>query len=452
MGLVSRIRHGWNAFTDSDEARGRPIPPEERGTFVTTSSGPERRIRLSNERSIISSIMTRIGIDVAAVPMRHVKTDEDGRYLADIVSGLDNCLTVEANLDQAGRQFRQDIVMTALEEGVAAIVPVDTTLSPELSGGYDIKTMRVGRVVQWYTKRVRVSLYNEEVGTRQEITLPKKMVAIVENPLYAVMNEPNSTLKRLIEKLHLLDQADDRSASGKLDMIIQLPYVIKTESRREQAKQRMKDIEFQLKGSNYGVAYTDGAEKVVQLNRAIENNLLPQIQELKNQLYAELGLTPEVMNGTADEKTMLNYHQRTLEPLLDAIVEAMRRSFLTKTARTQGQSIMYFRDPFKFIPLGGEGGIADIADKFARNEITSSNEIRQGIGMKPRPEAKADALINSNMPQADTGVDPNVDAPPADTPTPEEAAIADQGDPALTALSNDLASSETELDNALAGA
>lgn len=449
MGIRSRIQHAWNAFTDSDEAQGRPIPAGERGSFVT-SFGPERRVRLSNERSIISSIMTRIGIDVAAVPMRHVRTDEDGRYLSDINSGLDECLTVEANIDQGARQFRQDIAMTTLEEGIAAIVPVDTTLSPELSGGYDIKTMRVGRVVQWYTRRVRVSLYNEETGSRQEITLPKKMVAIVENPLYAVMNEPNSTLKRLISKLHLLDQADDRSASGKLDMIIQLPYVIKSEARRDQAQKRMKDIEFQLKGSQYGVAYTDGAEKVVQLNRAIENNLLPQIQELKNQLYAELGLTPEVMNGTADEKTMLNYHQRTLEPILDAIVEAMRRSFLTKTARTQGQSIMYFRDPFKFIPLGGEGGIADIADKFARNEITSSNEIRQGIGMKPRPEAKADALINSNMPQADTGVDPNAEPPP-ETLSDEDVATAEAGDPALAALSEDLAAAEAEADEALAG-
>lgn len=445
MGLRSRIQHAWNAFTDSDEVRGRPIPPEERAAYVS-SFGPERRMRLSNERSIISSIYTRIGIDVAGIPMRHVRTDEDGRYLSDINSGLDECLTVEANLDQGARQFRQDIAMTILEEGVAAIVPVDTTLSPEQSGGYDIKTMRVGRVVQWYAKRVRVSLYNEARGMREEITLPKSVVAIVENPLYAVMNEPNSTLKRLIAKLHLLDEADDRSASGKLDMIIQLPYVIKSEARRTQAEQRRKDIEFQLKSSQYGIAYTDGTEKVVQLNRAVENNLLPQIQELKTQLYAELGLTPEVMNGTADEKVMLNYHQRTIEPLLDAIVEAMRRAFLTKTARTQGQSIMYFRDPFKFVPIGGEGGIADIADKFSRNEIVSSNEIRQGIGMKPRPEAKADALINSNMPQADTGVDPNASEVPAEDQVEDE-----PPDPAVDALNEDLAATEAEIDEALAG-
>jgi hypothetical protein len=400
------------------------------------------RPRYSNERSIISSIYTRIGIDVAAVPMRHVRVDDQNRYLEDIDSGLDNCFTVEANVDQAARAFRQDIAMTILDEGVAAIVAVDTTLSPEESGGFDIKTLRVGRVTSWFPQHVRVSLYDESDGVRKEITLPKKIVAIVENPLYAVMNEPNSTLQRLIRKLNLLDEADEKSNSGKLDMIIQLPYVIKSEARRQQAEQRRKDIEFQLTGSQYGIAYTDGTEKVVQLNRAVENNLLPQIQELKSQLYGELGLTPEIMNGTADEKVMKNYYARTIEPLLDSIVESMIRVFLTKTARTQGQSIMYFRDPFKFIPLGGEGGIADIADKFARNEITSSNEIRQGIGMKPRPEAKADALINSNMPQGKTGVDV-VDSTADD--------ITDVPDPAVAALTEGLANSEAEVDAALAG-
>lgn len=442
----ARLKHAWNAFTDSDSARNRPIEVSQGGSYF--GGRPDRiRTRFSNERSIISSIYTRIGIDVAAVPMRHIRMDDQNRYLEDIDSGLDSCLTLEANIDQAGRAFRQDIAMSILDEGVAVIVPVDTTLSPEQSGGYDIRTMRVGRVTSWFSQHVRVSLYNEARGMREEITLPKKTVAIIENPLYSVMNEPNSTLQRLIRKLNLLDTVDEQSASGKLDLIIQLPYVIKSEARRAQAEQRRKDIEFQLKGSQYGIAYTDGTEKIVQLNRAIENNLLPQIQELKTQLYGELGLTPEVMNGTADEKVMLNYYSRTIEPLLDAISEAMIRAFLTKTARTQGQSIMYFRDPFKFVPIGGDGGIADIADKFARNEITSSNEIRQAIGMKPRPEAKADALINSNMPQADTGVDPNATAPPADVPAP----VDDTPDPAIDALNSDLAASQAEIDAALAG-
>ncbi len=436
-----RIRHAWNAFVDSDSAQNRPFELTGGGGSYFGGRPDRMRPRYSNERSIISSVYTRIGIDVAAIPMRHVRVDDQNRYLADMVSGLDNCLTVEANVDQAARAFRQDIAMTLLDEGVAAIVPVDTTLSPETSGGFDIKTLRVGRVTSWFPKHVRVSLYDEADGQRKEVTLPKKIVAIVENPLYSVMNEPNSTLQRLIRKLNLLDEADEKSNSGKLDLIIQLPYVIKSESRREQARQRIKDIEFQLSGSQYGVAYTDGTEKVVQLNRAVENNLLPQIQELKAQLYGELGLTPEVMNGTADEKVMLNYYARTIEPILDSIVESMIRSFLTKTARTQGQSIMYFRDPFKFVPMGGEGGIADIADKFTRNEIVSSNEIRQGIGMKPRPEAKADALINSNMPQSDTGV--TIEGTAED--------ITDEPDPALTALTESLADSEAEIDAVLAG-
>jgi Phage portal protein len=437
----ARLRHAWNVFVDSDSANNRPFDVVGGGGSYLSVRPDQTRRRYSSERSIISSIYTRIGIDVAAVPMRHVRTDEQNRYLEDIISGLDNCLTLEANVDQAGRQFRQDIAMTILDEGIAAIVAVDTTLSPEESGGFDIKTMRVGRITSWFPQHVRVSVYNETRGMREEITLPKKIVAIVENPLYAVMNEPNSTLQRLIRKLNLLDEVDEKSSSGKLDMIIQLPYVIKSEARRQQAEQRRKDIEFQLTGSQYGIAYTDGTEKIVQLNRAVENNLLPQIQELKNQLYAELGLTPEVMNGTADEKVMLNYYARTIEPLLDSIIEAMIRVFLTKTARTQGQTIMYFRDPFKFVPMGGEGGIADIADKFTRNEIVSSNEIRQGIGMKPRPEPKADALINSNMPTKDTGV--VIDS------TAE--VIEDEPDPIVAELTQELADSEAEIDAALAG-
>ena len=437
--LGDRLRHAWNAFTDSDSARNRPLEVMAGSYF---GGRPDRiRPRFSSERSIISSIYTRIGVDVAAVPMRHVRTDDQNRYLEDINSGLDSCLTLEANVDQAGRAFRQDVAMTLLDEGVAVIVPVDTTLSPEESGGFDIKTMRVGRVMSWFPKHVRVSVYNETRGQREEITLPKNTVAIIENPLYTVMNEPNSTLQRLIRKLNLLDTVDEQSSSGKLDLIVQLPYVIKSEARRQQAEQRRKDIEFQLKGSQYGIAYTDGTEKVVQLNRAVENNLLPQIQELKTQLYGELGLTVEVMNGTADEKVMLNYYARTIEPLLDAIVESMIRSFLTKTARTQGQSIMYFRDPFKFVPIGGEGGIADIADKFTRNEITSSNEIRQAIGMKPRPEPKADALINANMPQSDTGV--VIDS------TAEE--IVEESDPVVAELTESLDELEAEIDTSLAG-
>jgi len=364
--------------------------------------------------------------------------------LEEIDTGLNNCLTLEANIDQAATAFRQDIAMTILDEGVAAIVPVDTTISPEESGGYDIKTMRVGRIVGWFPQHVRVSVYNEARGMREEVTLPKKMVAIVENPLYSVMNEPNSTLQRLIIKLGLLDAVDNQSASGKLDLIIQLPYVIKSEARRQQAEQRRKDIEFQLKGSQYGIAYTDGTERITQLNRPVENNLMVQIEFLTKLLYSQLGLTPEVMDGTADEKAMLNYNARTIEPLLDAIVEAMRRTFLTKTARTQGQSIMYFRDPFKFVPIGGDGGIADIADKFSRNEIVSSNEIRQAIGMKPSQNPKADQLINSNMPQGDTGVavDPNATDPNA---------AANQPDPAVDSTINDLNASSAAIDAALAG-
>jgi hypothetical protein len=438
--FVDRIVHAWNAFVDSDSARNRPIDLVGAGGSYFGGRPDRVRPRYSNERSIISSVYTRIGIDVASVVMRHVRTDDQERYLEDIDSGLDNCLTLEANVDQAARAFRQDIAMTLLDEGVAAIVPVDTTISPEEGGGYEIKTLRVGRVTSWFPQHVRVSLYDERDGQRKEITLPKKVVAIVENPLYSVMNEPNSTLQRLIRKLNLLDEMDEKSSSGKLDLIIQLPYVIKSESRREQARQRIKDIEFQLSGSQYGVAYTDGTEKVVQLNRAVENNLLPQIQELKSQLYGELGLTPEIMNGTADEKTMLNYMNRTVEPILDAVVEAMRRTFLTKTARTQRQTIMYFPNRLKLIPIGGEGGIADIADKLARNEIASSNELRQVIGWKPRPEAKADALINSNMPQADTGVEV-IDSTAEDITE----------DPAVAQLTEGLAESEAEIDAALAG-
>lgn len=433
----SRLKHAWNVFAnrDDDDNYQRPYV----GNYVTAMRPDRSPLRFTSERSIISSIYTRIGIDVAAITMVHVRTDDQKRYLEDIESGLNNCLTVEANIDQAARQFRQDVAQTILDQGVAAIVPVDTTISPLESGGYDIKTLRVGKVVSWFPKHVTVSLYNEDRGMREDVTLPKATVAIIENPLYSVMNEPNSTLQRLLRKLNLLDSVDEQSASGKLDLIIQLPYVIKSESKRQQAEQRRKDIEFQLKGSQYGIAYTEATEKVTQLNRPAENNLMTQVEYLIKMLYAQLGITEEVMNGTADEKTMLNYMNRTIEPICDAIIEAMVRTFLTKTARSQRQTLMYFHDPFKLIPLGGEGGIADIADKLARNEIATSNELRQKIGWKPSTEPKADKLINSNMPTSDTGV--------AIDSTAE--VIEDEPDPAADALIDDLASTTAELDAAL---
>jgi hypothetical protein len=396
-GLSERLKHAWNAFAGQDDRNNLPNLTGNYGSAYSTR--PDRvRIQVSNERSIISSIYTRIGVDVASVAIKHIRLDDNDRYVEDMDSGLNNCLTLEANMDQGARAFRQDIAMTLFDRGVAAIVPVDTTLNPAISGSFDIRTLRVGEVIAWYPRHIKVNLYNEVTGRREEVTLEKKFVAIVENPLYAVMNEPNSTLQRLIRKLNLLDTADEQSGSGKLDIIIQLPYVIKSEARRQQAEQRRKDIEFQLKGSQYGIAYTDGTEKITQLNRPAENNLLKQIEYLTEMLYGQLGLTAEVMNGTADEKAMLNYNNRTIEPILAAIVEAMRRSFLTKTARSQRQTIKYFRDPFKLVPIND---IAEIADKFTRNEILSSNEMRDIVGIKPSKDPKADKLVNSNMPQPD---------------------------------------------------
>jgi hypothetical protein len=400
LGFADRLRHAWNVFVSKEPERF--VSTYSEGYGLISSSRPDRsRLIYSNERSLISSIFTRISIDVSTIDIRHVRTDKQKRYLEDIESGLNNCLTLEANIDQAARQFKIDIMMSLCDRGVIAIVPVDTSISPEKSGGFDILTLRLGQIVAWYPHHVRVSVYNEATGVRQEVTLEKRFVAIIENPLYTVMNEPNSTLQRLIRKLNLLDGSDELVASGKLDLIIQLPYVIKSETRRQQAEQRRKDIEFQLKGSQYGIAYTDGTEKITQLNRPAENNLLVQVEYLTKLLYSQLGLTEEVMNGTADEKAMINYYNRTIEPFLTAIVEAMRRSFLTKTARSQKQTIMFFRDPFRLVPIAE---IAEIADKFTRNEIISSNEMRQAIGMAPHPDPKADQLINSNMPQADTGV------------------------------------------------
>lgn len=390
----ARLKHAWNVFTDRDDRVSNAL---------VYDLGPSRsvqpsttRVYLTSERSIVSSIYTRLSVDVASNKIRHVRLDDSGRYLEDIDSGLNECLKVEANLDQGARAFRQDIALTLFEFGHAAIVPVDTSLNPLDTGGYDIKTLRVGNVTEWYSEHVRISLYNQKKGLREEIVLPKKIVALVENPLYSVMNEPNSTLQRLIRKLNLLDIVDEQSGSGKLDIIIQLPYVIKSEARRAQAEQRRKDIEDQLKDSQYGIAYTDGTEKITQLNRASENNLMKQVELLTAMLYNQLGLTETVMNGTADEAAMLNYQNRTIDPIICAITEAMHRTFLTKTARSQMQAIMYFYDPFRLVPIAD---IAEIADKFTRNEILSSNEIRQIIGIKPSNNPNADELRNSNMPQ-----------------------------------------------------
>jgi hypothetical protein len=399
------LRHAWNVFTNQTLERKRnspwPIQPvngDQNYYGASYGSRPDRvRLRISNERSMISAVYTRLSIDVASVDMRHVRLDENKRYIEDIESGLNNCLTVQANIDQAARAFRQDVAMTLFDKGVAVLVPVDTTINPEQTGGFDILTLRVGDVVTWYPYHVRVSVYNEIIAQREEITLHKSAVAIIENPLYAVMNEPNSTLQRLLHKLNLLDAIDEASASGKLDLIIQLPYVIKSEARRQQAEQRRADIEFQLKGSQYGIAYTDGTEKITQLNRPAENNLMTQVEYLTEMLYSQLGLTNEVMNGTADEKAMLNYWNRTIEPVLTAVVESMRRTFLTKTARTQRQDVKFFRDPFRLVPIAN---LAEIADKFTRNEILTSNEIRQVVGLSPHSDPKADKLINSNMPAA----------------------------------------------------
>lgn len=408
MAVMKRLAHAWNAFINLDKRE----PFESVASYGTR---PDRvRLRYANEKSIISAIYNRIAIDIADLIIKHVRLDDKGRYSEDISSGLNECLNLEANIDQAARDFRQDMILSLFDEGVIAIVPVDTTLNPNLSGSFDIKTVRVGSVVQWYPDRVRVLVYNEKTGKREEVTLNKRFVGLVQNPLYAVMNEPNSTLQRLIRKLNLLDAVDEQSSSGKLDMIIQLPYVIKSESRRKQAEQRRQDIEFQLKGSQYGIAYTDGTEKITQLNRPAENNLLKQVEYLTELLYSQLGITKEVMDGTAAQPVMLNYYNRTIKPIMNSITEEMRRKFLTKTARSQGQSVMFFRDPFALIPVDQ---LAEIADKFTRNEILSSNEIRQGIGYVPSKDAKADQLRNSNMPQSELGQNAPPVPPPEEPPT-----------------------------------
>lgn len=414
-GFGSRLKHAWNAFTNRDEKTTSAFDLGPGFGYQPTRT----RVYAINERSMIASVYTRLSIDVASNQIRHVRLDDDRRYLEDVPSGLNDCLQVEANIDQSATAFRQDVAMTLFEYGVAAIVPVDTTINPSVTGSYDIKTMRVGNVVQWYPEHVRISLYNQKTGNREELTLLKSVVAIVENPLFNVMNEPNSTLQRLIRKLNLLDVVDEQSSSGKLDLIIQLPYVIKSEARRQQAESRRADIEFQLKDSKYGIAYTDGTEKITQLNRPAENNLFKQVEYLTGLLYNQLGLTEDVMNGTADEKAMLNYQNRTIAPILTAIVEAMRRSFLTKTARSQMQSIQYFSDPFRLVPISE---IAEIADKFTRNEIVSSNEIRQIVGMRPSGDPEADKLKNSNMPEPTAPVAPKLNGLVPAVPTKLEGA------------------------------
>ena len=401
--LGSRIKHAWNAFLNKD-----PSGHINHDLGPSYTRRPDRvRFSRGNERSIVTSVYNRIGLDVAAININHVRLDENKRFLEVIDSGLNNCLTVEANIDQTGRAFIQDVVMSMLDEGCVAIVPVDTTLDPKNTQSFDILSMRVGQITEWFPKHVRVKVYNENKGEKEEILLPKKNVAIVENPLYSVMNEPNSTLQRLIRKLNLLDAIDEQSAAGKLDLIIQLPYIIKTDARRQQAEQRRKDIEDQLSGSKYGIAYTDGTERITQLNRPVENNLMKQIEYLTSMLYSQLGITQGILDGSADDKTMLNYYSRTIEPIVSAIVDAMIRVFLSKTARTKLQSIKFFRDPFKLVPVNE---MAEIADKFTRNEIMTSNEIRQVVGMKPSNDPKADQLINSNISQpADkTGAPPEV--------------------------------------------
>lgn len=388
----SRLKHAWNAF------RNRDPTSLYRDYGYSYSYRPDRvRFTRGNERTIITSIYNRIAIDIASVDIKHCRLDENNRFVEEINSGLNSCLNLEANLDQTGRAFKQDIVMSMFDEGCVAIVPTDTTANPKLTSSYDILTMRTGKILEWYPEHVKVRIYNEKKGKKEELILPKSTVGIVENPLYAIINEPNSTMQRLIRKLSLLDITDEQTASGKLDLIIQLPYIIKSEARRQQADQRRKDIEMQLAGSKYGIAYTDGTEKITQLNRSLENNLLKQIESLTNTLYSQLGITQTILDGTADEKTMLNYNNRTIEPIVSAIVDELKRKFLTKTARSQGQSIMFFRDPFKLVPINN---IADIADKFTRNEILTSNEVRQLIGFKPSSDPKADQLINSNIAQS----------------------------------------------------
>ena len=388
--IRERLKHAWNAFANRD-----PTEDYKPSYGISYYERPDRpRFSFGRDKSIVTSIYTRIAIDSAAIDIKHVRLDENDCFKEIIHSGLNDCLTIEANKDQNGRAFIQDVVMSMCDEGCVAVVPVDTTVNPNYNTSFDIQSLRVGKITQWFPDYVKVQLYNDRTGQQQEIFMAKSAVAIIENPLYAVMNEPNSTLRRLIRKINLLDSVDEQTGSGKLDMIVQLPYIIKTEARRQQAENRRKDIELQLASSDYGIAYTDGTEKITQLNRSLENHLQEHVDKLTEQLYAQLGLTPEVFNGTADEKTMLNYYNRTIEPILSAITMEFKRKFLTKTARTQGQSIEFFRDPFKLVPVND---LAEIADKFTRNAIVTSNEFRAVIGFKPSDDPMADELVNNNL-------------------------------------------------------
>lgn len=414
--FTDRLKHAWNSFSaDDQQPQQQFIDP----AGMSSSTPPDRpRFRIFSERTIISSIYTRLAIDVSSVRMEHVRLDENYQYQETIKSGLNECLTVAGNLDQSGSHIRRDMALTLFSDGVMVVLPVNTTMDPRSSGNWDIKDMRIGTVIQWKPEYVQVRAYNQKKGQKEDIWVPKSIVAIIENPFYSVMNEPNSTLQRLVQKLALLDNVDEISSRGKLDIIIQLPYVVKSESRQKQAEKRRKDIEEQLTGSTYGIAYADGTEKITQLNRSVENNLLDQVQYLQLQLFNELGLTAEIMNGTADDVAMLNYMNRTIEPVLDAMVEGMAMKFLTKTARTQGQSICYYQTPLKMIPISQ---LANIADALSRNQIATPNELRPAIGLKPSPEPQANQLLNSNMP-----LDKQVtsDAPPANPLiSPEEAAL-----------------------------
>ena len=419
MASVSeRLSKAWNAFRNEETSREQE--PYNYPTYGTSYSVRPDRVRFTggNDRSIITSIYTRLAIDVSSVPIRHVRLDDNGRYIETINSGLNECLTLGANIDQTASFFRQDLVQTMFDKGAVAIVPIETSLDPNQTNGYDIKSLRVGEVVQWYPRHVRVKVYDDRPdvgGIKRELVMAKSSVAIIENPFYSVMNEPNSTLQRLVRKLSLLDSVDEASSSGRLDILIQLPYQTRSEARRTQAEQRRKDLEFQLRGSTYGVGYIDASEKITQLNRPAENQLLKQIETLTEQLYNQLGLTEEIVKGTADESVMLNYYNRTVEPILRAIAESMRTTFLSKTARTQLQSIEYYRDPFQLVPVSA---IAEIADKFTRNEVLSSNEVRGLIGFKPVKDPAADELRNKNLPiqEEPTGTppEPNPMSPPAD--------------------------------------
>lgn len=418
MSFGSRLKHAWNAFTGNIQMNYRDL-----GMSYSYRADRPRMSR-GNERSIVTSVYNRIALDVAALNVQHVRLDENGRFLSVIDDGLNNCLTLEANVDQTARSFIQDVVISMFDEGSVAIVPVDTTTDPNVSGSYDIQSLRVGQILDWYPQYIRTRVYNEQTGRKEDIVVPKSAVAIIENPLYAVINEPNSTMQRLIRKLNLLDVIDEQSGSGKLDLIIQLPYVIKTEARRRQAENRRKDIESQLSGSKYGIAYADGTEHITQLNRSVNNNLMSQIEYLTSMLYSQLGITQSILDGTADEKTMLNYNNRTIEPIISAIVDEMKRKFLTKTARSQRQSISFFRDPFKLVPVNE---IAEIADKFTRNEIMTSNEIRQVVGMKPSDDPRADELRNKNLSEP-SGSDQQSEEAPITTDNSVEESASDLDD------------------------